>query len=79
MQLADQVICDYKVSNGLIAQTCVDFLVMSGDVGGFQAKIKEKYYEAIFVHCYSHALNLVLQQPVDNVKECAKSSINYLK
>uniref|UniRef100_A0A6I8QP26 HAT C-terminal dimerisation domain-containing protein n=1 Tax=Xenopus tropicalis TaxID=8364 RepID=A0A6I8QP26_XENTR len=33
---------------------------MAGKEGGVQAKIKEKYPRAIFVHCASHKLNLVV-------------------
>lgn len=70
-QLVDQTISEYKISNKIIGQTYDGAPVMSGGVGGLQTKIREKYPEALFVHCYSHALNLVLQQSVRNVKECS--------
>ena len=36
--------------------------VMSGPKGGVQAILKKYYQNAIFVHCHSHRLNLVLQE-----------------
>ena len=36
--------------------------VMSGPKGGVQAIFKKYYQNAIFVHCHSHRLNLVLQE-----------------
>ena len=36
--------------------------VMSGYKGGVQAILKKYYIDAVFVHCHSHRLNLVLQE-----------------
>lgn len=41
--------------------------------------IKEKYPHAIFVHCHSGILNLVLQQSVKNIKECTNFVIILLE
>jgi hypothetical protein len=34
--------------------------VMSGHISGVQARMREKYKSAIFVHCMAHRLNLVI-------------------
>lgn len=44
----------------IIAQSHDGAAVMSGHLGGVQAKIKEKYPTAIFTHCMAHRLNLVV-------------------
>ncbi|XP_065209889.1 zinc finger MYM-type protein 1-like [Planococcus citri] len=54
----------------LIAQTYDGASVMSGQHNGLQAKIKENYNNAIFIHCYAHKLNLVLSQSVNHISEC---------
>lgn len=51
-----------KTPQKLIAQTYDGANVMSGKTGGVQAKIKEKYPYAYFVHCYAHQLNLFMQK-----------------
>ncbi|KAL4141345.1 hypothetical protein QTP88_004000 [Uroleucon formosanum] len=43
---------------------------MSGQNNGLNVKVKELYPCAFFVHCYSHKLNLTLQQSASNIKEC---------
>lgn len=48
--------------NKLIAQAYDGANVMSGSVGGVQAKMREKYPFAYFVHCYAHQLNLIMQK-----------------
>ncbi len=35
---------------------------MSGRRGGVQVKVREQYPNALFVHCYAHQLNLVMQK-----------------
>lgn len=42
---------------------------MSGHVRGLQVKAKELYLKALFVHCFSHSLNIVLSQAASNIKE----------
>lgn len=44
--------------------------VMSGDIGGLQAKVQEHYPKALFIHCFSHSLNLVLSQAASNIRDC---------
>ena len=44
----------------LVAQTYDGASVMSFELNGVQAKIKENVLEAMFLHCYAHKLNLVL-------------------
>ncbi|GLV36317.1 uncharacterized protein CBL_08811 [Carabus blaptoides fortunei] len=46
----------------LIAQTYDGANVMGGKLGSVQRKIKEKYKNAHFVHCYAHQLNLIVQK-----------------
>ncbi|KAJ4925869.1 hypothetical protein JOQ06_008055 [Pogonophryne albipinna] len=43
-----------------VAQTYDGAAVMSGAVGGVQARFRERHPEAVYVHCYAHELNLVL-------------------
>lgn len=43
---------------------------MADHLNGVQAKVKEKIPEALFVHCYSHKLNLVLSQTASIIREC---------
>ena len=52
----------YKLENKLIAQTYDGAAVMSGALTGLQARLKQTYPNAHFVHCYAHQLNLVMQQ-----------------
>ena len=42
--------------------------VMAGYKGGVQAFIREKTPSAIYVHCASHALNLVLSHGWDGIE-----------
>ena len=43
-----------------VAQAYDGASVMSGAVGGVQARFRERHPEAVYVHCYAHKLNLVL-------------------
>lgn len=43
-----------------VAQSYDGAAVMSGAVGGVQARFKTNHPEAVYVHCYAHQLNLVL-------------------
>lgn len=58
-------------SEKLIAQCYDGASVMSGKFGGVQMKIKEKYPNAHYVHCYAHQLNLILQRAASKEK-CIK-------
>ena len=54
----------------LVAQTYDGASVMSPELNGVQAKIKEDVPEAIFLHCYAHKLNLVLLHSAKCMPEC---------
>jgi small basic protein len=60
---------DFECGPKLIAQTYDGAVVMASQHAGVQAKIREQYPNAIFVHCYVHRLNLVLAQSVSFIKE----------
>lgn len=44
--------------------------VMAGTHNGLQAKIREKYPEAAFIHCASHILNLLVNDLNDDPEIC---------
>lgn len=69
-QHVEGVIAEYNVGNKLIAQTYDGASVMAGNINGLKTKVQEKYPQALFVHCYSHVLNLVLQQTTSSIPEC---------
>ena len=50
---------------------------MAGNVGGIQAKIKEKYPKAAFVRCAARRLNLVVND-INSVAE-VRSAIGTVK
>ena len=54
----------------LVAQTYDGAFVMSSELNGVQARIKEDVPEAMFLHCYAHKLNLVLLQSAKCMHEC---------
>ena len=54
----------------LVSQTYDGASVMSSELNGVQAKIKEKVPEAMFTHCYAHKLNLVLVHSAKSITEC---------
>lgn len=62
-----EYICD---ENKLVAQTYDGAAVMSGSHNGLQILIRQKYKNAIYIHCYAHKLDLVLKQSVSHIKEC---------
>ena len=51
-----------------VEQGCDGASVMAGYKGGVQTFIREKAPSAIYVHCVSHALNLVLNHGLDVVR-----------
>ena len=59
----------YDFKNKLVAQTYDGAAVMSGQLNGLQAKIKEVAPQAVFVHCYAHVLNLALLKSSKIIKE----------
>lgn len=63
-----------------VAQSYDGASVMSGAVGGVQAKFRVNHPEAIYVHCYAHQLNLVLclyQRPVSCLTCCSVCVHNF--
>ena len=54
----------------LVAQTYDGASVMSFELNGVQAKIKEDVPKAMFLHCYAHKLNLVLLHSAKCMLEC---------
>lgn len=74
-----QIDCNYLVGQGYDGAAC-----MNGNFNGVQAIIREKYPEAIYVHCSSHSLNLALGhscqiQPIRNAIGIIKSIGNFFK
>ena len=53
----------------LVAQTYDGASVMSSELKGVQAKIKEDVPEAMFLHCYTHKRNLVFSHSAKCVPE----------
>jgi hypothetical protein len=43
---------------------------MAEELDGLQSRVRQKYSDALFVHCCAHRLNLVLTETVCNSKEC---------
>lgn len=58
---------DLKTLN-IITQSYNGASVMSGCLGGVQAKIKQLYPFAIYTHCMAHRLNLVVVDMCKNIK-----------
>ena len=69
-QEVDGTLEEYGCGGKLIAQTYDGASVMSGQLTGLQARVREDYPHALFIHCCGHALNLVLVQAVSSTKEC---------
>ncbi|KAL4127212.1 hypothetical protein QTP88_011403 [Uroleucon formosanum] len=62
----------------IVAQSYDGASVMSGCLGGVQAKIKEHYSCAIYTHCMAHRLNLVVVDMCKGIK-IARSVFNTLE
>ena len=54
----------------LIAQTYDGAAVMSGELNGVQAKVKDSAPDAIFIHCLAHKLNFELIQAALHIPKC---------
>ena len=54
----------------LVTQTYDGASVMSSELNGVQAKIKEDVPKAMFLHWYAHKLNLVLSHSAKCMPEC---------
>lgn len=53
-----------------VAQTYDGANVMSGKVKGLQTLLKKQVPQAIYIHCFNHALNLVVVDMCKNLKDC---------
>lgn len=68
--------------NKLIGQGFDGAITMSGHINGVQKRIRDKYIKAIYVHCSSHKLNLVLNElnsipEIRNTIAIIKETINF--
>lgn len=61
---------DPDVHKKLIAQSYDGASVMAGHLGGLQAKVRETFSSALFVHRFTHKLHLILSQSINYIKEC---------
>lgn len=62
LHVLNVILPDTKLTKKLIAQSYDGAAVMSGRHTGVQARIKEKFPYAHFVHCYAHQLNLIMSK-----------------
>ena len=69
--LEEQLVHDGISDVKCVAQAYDGASVMSGAIGGVQAKFRDKHPEAIYVHCYAHQLNLVLCHTCHAVPEAS--------
>ena len=68
-ELIKRCLENYEVRDKLISQTYDGAATMSGRLNGVQAKIKEMYPNAHFVHCYAQQLNLIMQSACARISE----------
>ncbi|KAF3842760.1 hypothetical protein F7725_001609, partial [Dissostichus mawsoni] len=54
----------------VVAQCYDGAAVMVSGLNGVQAKVKETIPLALFIHCYAHILNLVLEKGASKIREC---------
>lgn len=64
------IVEEFNLQDKLVAQGYDGAAVMSGHISGLCTRVQALFPRALFVHCYSHRLNLVLQQSANNMKEC---------
>lgn len=64
------MVAEMECGHKLVGQTYDGAAVMSGHLNGLQAKVRERYPCASFVHCCAHVLNLVLSQACSTIKDC---------
>lgn len=69
-QIVRTIVEDFECGSRLVGQSYDGAAVMAGEIGGLQAKVKQTFPNAMFVHCMAHRLNLVLSQTVSHIKEC---------
>ncbi|XP_072395241.1 zinc finger MYM-type protein 1-like [Diabrotica undecimpunctata] len=68
--MAATVLEPLEYRHKLVGQCYDGASVMSGHLNGLQQKIKSHAPQAIFVHCLTHRLNLVLQQSFKKISKC---------
>ncbi|KAI5705235.1 hypothetical protein M8J76_002168 [Diaphorina citri] len=69
-EIVENTLKEFECGDKLVCQTYDGAAVMAGAHNGLQKLVKDKHPNAIFVHCYAHKLNLVLQQSVNCIKSC---------
>lgn len=69
-ELVFKCIQTWKCESKLVAQTYDGAATMARYLNALQAKVRERYPFAIFIHCYAHVLNLVLSHACSEIKEC---------
>lgn len=62
----------------IVAQSYDGASVMSGNMNGVQAKIKEQHPAAVYTHCMAHRLNLVVLDTCKSIKVKVLVYICYL-
>ena len=72
LQCIDDVLPKPDDKKKLIAQCYDGANVMSGQQGGVQRIVRDKYTNAYYVHCYAHQLNLIVQQSVKSIPHMRK-------
>lgn len=63
----DNSMSEYSYEEKLVAQAYDGAAVMSSEVNGLQSKIKAVAPKALFIYCYAHRLNLVLNRGLDHL------------
>uniref|UniRef100_H2ZT00 DUF4371 domain-containing protein n=1 Tax=Latimeria chalumnae TaxID=7897 RepID=H2ZT00_LATCH len=53
----------------LIAQSYNGASVIRGESGGVQRKVRDRYPNAHYVHCYAHQLNLIMEQAASKIMQ----------
>lgn len=69
-----KIVCDvlktYECGHKLVAQSYDGAVVLARQLENLQAKVKEQFSDAVFVHCFADKLNMILIQCVSQIKEC---------
>lgn len=58
----------WNINDKIICQAYDGAAVMAGKQNGVQAIINKTYPKALFIHCYSHQLNLIFLHGSKNIK-----------
>lgn len=64
------IVGSYDIRDKLVGQTYDGAAEMAGEINGLKTTVQDIYPRALFVHCFSHVLNLVLSQSAMSIKEC---------